>query len=175
MTMKEIEQAAVKNMQKIKSLQNSIKEDIQKAHQKKAYYDREIKEYRKIQGSNMAVMGVGWLMLWMELQDRIKRDNMVIRIGKNMYAYDQMTDLLQIAHDRHELIKEAKQNGIELSEESKQKLKADRLSFLVDQESNDLFKKDDKGLFAMFSKRDEENRKSKDIRQKQRVSHEIEA
>jgi hypothetical protein len=173
--MKEIEQAATRNMQKIKSLQNSIKEDIHKAHQKKAYYDREIKEYRKIQGSNMATIGAGWLMLWMELQDRTKRDNMIIRIGKNMYAYDKMTDLLQIAHDRHELIKEAKQNGIELSGESKQKLKADRLSFLIDRESNDLFKKDDKGLFAMFSRRDKENRENKDIRQKQRVSHEVEA
>jgi hypothetical protein len=129
------------NIQKIDRLQRQIKEDIRDAHQKKQYYDYQIKEYKKLHDSNMAILGGGWLIIFMELSDRVKRDNMLILIGKNTYKHTQLAELTKVAHERMQLIREAKREGVDLSEESQKLLKEDKLSFLIDSKEREIFEK----------------------------------
>lgn len=147
-----IEEKVRTNIQRIDRLQRQIKEDIREAHYKKQYYDQQIREYKKLHNSSMAVIGGGWLIVFMELSDRAKKDNMLISIGKNTYEHNQLAELTKVAYERMQLIREAKREGVELTKESKRLLKEDKLSFLIDSKEREIFELKQSSTGDLFKK-----------------------
>ena len=168
MNFDDIEKIAIRNIQSISNLKKQAKEDSSEAKSKKIEYDKRIAEYKKIQDS--ILLGGGWMLLFAEFSDSIKKSQMILEIGKKVYDHDQLADLVHVANERYQLIREAKLEGIELTDESKKLLKEDKLSFLVHTKKEkmlkDAFKMSSKKAFSTLEILFKKNRTSKKLKEK---------
>ena len=128
------------NMERIEKLRAKVVSDIREAKTKKNRYERELRRHLNPREEMMQIFGAGYLILLLQLRDNMQRNMMAEHIHNRVYDYEQIADIEKVMRDRYTLLIEAKNNGVELTEESQQALIEDKLSFLLADKEREVFK-----------------------------------
>jgi len=172
--LKDLELSVKKNFDKMKILQRELNENFKKTKEEKDFHEKQIKEIDKILYEHNHQMQVGksqiaFLLIFSQLMSKIDKDRKTIKLINTEYSIAQTAELAKVAKDRYDLIRDATREGVSISDEALKLLKEDNLSFVIETESENLFKKSEKSEKfieldkEIMSKKPKEERKEEDF------------
>jgi replicative DNA helicase len=136
-------------IEKIKLGQFALDEKMREIEKDKKFCDEKIKFFEKITQEHQNyyknhlwknIAGLAFLFYSLELLSRINKDNRLIEIAEHKYKIEDASKIAKVVTDRYLMLKDAKEEGKELSDLAEKLQKEDSLRFLLEIETERLFK-----------------------------------